>query len=161
MTLNTESLTQTSDPATTEHTAAEHTAAEHTAADHTSIWDQLGIAGSVLCLIHCLATPFAIGYLSTAGFGLLGHNTFHKVLALILLTIALFAFGPGFRRHKNPAVLGVGALGILLLVGTGFILAPFHFHDLELGLTITGSLLLVGAHTANWRLLRQHRDCCD
>ena len=134
-------------------------APEHALPDHT-IWDRLGIVGSLLCVVHCAVTPLVIGYLSAAGLGVLGDEIVHRILAVFLICIALLAFVPGYRNHRNSLVIAVGVAGLGLLVSTGFVLEHFISSGLEIGLTITGSLLLVGAHTANWRLTSREDDCC-
>ena len=131
---------------------------EEAVPNHT-LWDRLGIAGSILCVIHCAATPLLIGYLSAFGLSILGDELIHQALAILLLVIALLAFIPGFKNHKNPVVLAVGALGVTLLLITSFVLGHHVAWAIEIGLTVTGSLLLVGAHTANWRLTDRHSEC--
>ncbi len=146
----TESLANTAEPSTIEAATPNHT-----------VWDRVGIAGSLLCVIHCAVTPLAIGYLSVMGLEFLGNDLVHQVLAVFLLCIALLAFIPGFRGHGNRLVIAIGALGISVLFATHFVLEHFVGYGLEMGLTIIGSLLLVGAHTANWRLASQGDECCD
>ncbi len=129
--------------------------------DHT-LWDQLGIAGSILCTIHCAATPLLIGYLSTAGLGFLGDELIHQVFAVVLAAIALLAFIPGWRRHRRTSIAIVGGLGVALILAAGFVLDPFISHTQETLVTVAGSLLLIGAHGFNWKLSRRNgcRDDC-
>ncbi len=124
------------------------------------IWDRLGIAGSVLCVLHCVLTPFLIGYLSAVGMGFVGDEIVHKILAIVLLVVAVLAFAPGYKKHANKAVIAAGGAGVALIVGGGLVLEPFIGHGLEIGLTIAGSVLLVGAHGANWRLNDCSDECC-
>ena len=135
--------------------------AVETAAPHHTIWDRVGIAGSLLCVAHCAITPLVIGYLSVMGLEFLGDEIIHQILAICLLGIALLAFIPGFRHHKNRLILVAGGLGITLLVTASFFVEHLLSHGAELGLTIAGSLLLVGAHAANWRLASRHSQCCE
>ena len=139
---------------------ADHTVATNTGG-HQPIWDRLGILGSALCLIHCAVTPLFIGYLSAAGLGFLGSEIVHKFLAAPLLVIALLAFWPGYRTHQNRTVIAAGAAGVASLVMAIFILEPMISEMLETTLTAIGSVLLIGAHTANWRLASDHGDCPD
>lgn len=145
MSPNTESLTSAADQAGVDHT----------------VWDRLGIAGSVLCVIHCALTPLAIGYLSATGLSFMGEEFIHKFLAIFLMLIAVAAFIPGFRNHRRVSVVAVGAIGASFLVIPNFALESLISHDLVLGLNIAGSFLLIGAHTANWRITDSHADCTD
>ncbi len=123
----------------------------------STLWDRLGIAGSLLCVMHCALTPLLIGYLSAVGLGVVGDEIVHKILAVLLLCVAVLAFAPGYKRHANVAVLTAGVAGVGLIVAGGLLLAPFIGHGLEIGLTVIGSLLLIGAHAVNWRL----SDCSE
>lgn len=117
---------------------------------HQSLWDRIGVAGSALCIVHCISTPLLLGYLSAAGLGFLAHELFHQVFAIALLAVAIFAFLPGYRLHRRKGIVLSAALGVFLLIAAGF--SPIH--DLpytEHGLTLLGSILLVGAHLSNRR----------
>lgn len=140
-----ESITAAEQPGVAEQSAAEEVVSDHV------LWDQLGIFGSALCVAHCLATPLIVGYLSAAGLGFLGGEIVHKLLAAPLLFIALLAFVPGYRRHGDVRILSAGLVGIGLLLITIFALEPFVAHGVETTLTILGSVVLIGAHIANWR----------
>ena len=145
------------------HTAAD--SIEPTAApashnhEHTR-WDQLGIAGSLLCTIHCAATPLLIGYLSVAGLGFLGDELIHQVLAVLLTAIALLAFIPGWRRHGRTAIALVGGVGVTLILSASFLLHPFVSHTMETVITALGSVILIAAHGLNWKL-SQASGCQD
>lgn len=156
MSLNPDSITTAGEPAI--EPAVAESSDEQLVTNH-GIWDRVGIFGSALCLAHCLAMPLAVGYLSAAGLGFLGTEIVHKLLAGPLLLIALLAFIPGFRRHGDLRILGAGAAGVALLITAIFVLEPFISHDVETALTITGSVILIGAHTANWRRDDQP-NCC-
>lgn len=81
----------------------------------------------------------------------------HQVLAAILPVIAIFAFVPGFRRHRAKAVLILGALGLLSILFCAF--QPFGpiGEGFETGLTLLGSSFLSVAHLRNRKLRCQ----CD
>lgn len=140
--------------------AAESAAVPTEPVDSHTLWDRLGIVGSALCLAHCIATPLAIGFLSTAGLGFLGGEVVHKLLAFPLIIIAILAFWPGYRRHQNAAIVALGAAGAACLLVAVFVLEFFfpHSHGLETAVTIAGSILLIGAHTANWRITNKQCD---
>lgn len=128
--------------------------------DRHTTWDRIGIVGSTICVVHCLATPLVVGLLSAVGLGFVGGELLHKLLVLPLLGIALMAFWPGYRHHGNKKILSSGAAGVLALLVAVFVMEPFHAHGLATATTVGGSIILIGAHGANWRLTA-NQDCCS
>ncbi|WP_158542681.1 MerC domain-containing protein [Lujinxingia litoralis] len=120
------------------------------------IWDRLGIIGSVACIIHCALTPALAGTL--AAFGFLGDAIIHQVMVVLLLAVALLAFWPGFRIHRDLRIVAGAVAGVSLLIATGFMHDVLHHlvhgQAAEIGLTMLGSVILVGTHVANQRLVR-------
>lgn len=163
LTSNTDSIAETGDHhvAETSFPVAKRTAPTDHHGLSSGIWDRLGIAGSLLCVVHCALTPLFIGYLTAMGLGVLGDEIVHKVLAIVLLAVAVFAFIPGYKRHANVAVIAAGASGVAFIVTGGLLLGHFIPHGAEIALTVIGSLLLIGAHTANWRLSGCSSDCAS
>lgn len=147
-----DSLSTAGDPPTTD--AGSEITAKH------AVWDQLGILGSAICIVHCLATPLVIGYLAGAGLGFVGEEIFHKILAAPLLLIALLAFLPGYQRHHDRRILASGMAGVGLLLLAVFVVEAFVTHEVATALTVVGSILLIGAHGANWRQSRCPSDNC-
>lgn len=125
------------------------------------VWDRLGIVGSAICVLHCIATPLVVGALSAAGLGFIGGELLHKLLALPLLVIALLAFWPGYRNHGNKKILSFGVLGVMALLVAVFVLEPIHAHTMATGTTVAGSIILIGAHGANWRVTSRLDTCCS
>jgi hypothetical protein len=117
-----------------------------------SFWDRLGVIGSVMCMVHCAATPLLIGFLSTLGLGFLGREIFHQFLHLTLVAIAIVAFLPAYRHHRRGWIIGAGALGALLLLiaGFGHEFLPSHA---DVSMTLAGSGILVVAHVFNRRCM--------
>lgn len=123
---------------------------------NTKVWDKLGICGSSLCLVHCLATPFVLLLFPTFEWAFLEHHTFHEILGVFVVSSVLIAVYPQCRKHGHKDIIGF-ALG-----GITFILAGiFLGHDLgdgfEQGFTIFGSILLVTAHFKNIKV--KHGNC--
>jgi hypothetical protein len=87
-----------------------------------STWrDLVGIVASIGCAIHCAAMPFVISYLPALGLSFLADESFHKVMALACFLIAIFAFIPGLRKHRNwlPVSIGAGGLGLITFAAFG------------------------------------------
>lgn len=118
------------------------------------LFDRLGILGSALCLLHCISSPLLIGLFGLSSLSFLHADWIHKGLASLLIPIAALAIWPGVQRHGNRFVLLIALLGVLFLLTSALHLEDLVSHRGELALTITGSLLLIGAHIMNWRLSR-------
>lgn len=147
--------------------------------------DRVGVCLSVLCMAHCLLTPFvlAIVPLGTA-FGF-WHTGFHQLFLFIVPLIAAVAFIPGWRQHRDSRVWIFAAIGFLFLFAgsnvaefIGPVLRPeaglhdlhsshMHqsadIHDLawgpilaELLLTSIGGAFFIRAHLLNRKLCA----CC-
>lgn len=89
-----------------------------------STWrDLVGIVASIGCAIHCAAMPFVISYLPALGLSFLADESFHKWMALACFLIAIFAFIPGLRKHRNWFPVSIGAGGLALITFAAFGLA--------------------------------------
>ena len=118
--------------------------------------DRLGICLSVICLIHCLLTPFIFGLLPvgvTLGFW---QHGFHEVFLLLVPMVALLAFIPGWRRHRDMRVWYWAAAGIGFLA-VGVALGDTFSVQAEIVPTLIGGTCLIRAHLLN----RELCVCCD
>ena len=118
-----------------------------------TLLDRLGVGASVLCLVHCLLTPFLLT--GVAAFGTVGGHEaevgFHLVVFALALPLAVLSAWPGYREHRDRGVLAFlgGGIGLLVL--------SFVLHD-RLGvvahtaLTAAGSVALIAGHLRNYRL---------
>ena len=136
--------------------------------------DACGVLLSGLCIVHCVALPFAVAALPALGLGWLAGGSFHLVMAVLAGVVALRAFVPAYRGHGRRWVVALGGLGFTLLV-LGATVVPCecaelvhaatctsHAHDAEPTIdwvTPLGGLALVIGHLANHRLGRAG-DCC-
>ena len=78
--------------------------------------DKIGVIASIICAIHCIATPFLL--LVTPAFGSIwSHPSTHFVMALIVIPIAALMMAKGYKRHRIKWILGIGSAGILFVVG--------------------------------------------
>lgn len=129
--------------------------------NYASHWDKLGIAGSGLCLVHCLALPVMVGILPSMGLAFLADESVHEILAFASIAFAGLAFIPGYRRHQDKRVLVLMSVGLaLILFATwGGALVDLHRAS-ETMLSIVGSLLLISAHLMNHTFCR-HCSICE
>lgn len=110
--------------------------------------DRLGIGASVVCLVHCLALPFVLT--GAAAWGAHAHEAFHVGVAAVSIPLALGAAWPGYREHRDRAVLA------LLLAGAALFGLSVALHEAlgeagALGLSLVGSALLLAGHWRNYR----------
>lgn len=121
--------------------------------------DMIGVALSVLCLVHCMGTSLLVAFFPALGFGH-GESSVHVALAFVIIAVALVAFQRGYARHKNSLCFGAGIVGLALVLFALFI--PFatatahgHSHDHGMStqdiLTSIGGVILIMAHYWNIR----------
>ncbi|GAA0740053.1 MerC domain-containing protein [Sphingomonas sp. ABOLD] len=110
--------------------------------------DGLGICASALCLLHCLVLPLLLAALPALAARLGPHDSLHWLVLAIALPTGAIALGGGWRRHRAAAPLILGVIGLASLAAG--VALPMR-ELFETGLTVAGSLLLAGAHLANWR----------
>lgn len=121
----------------------------------TDTAELLAVGSAILCLLHCLALPLAIVVLPLlVGVATVSEDLHFGLLALALPT-SITALVVGWRRHGRAGPPSLGAAGMCLLV-VG--IWPDQPRMVELLATIAGSLFLVAAHLANWRLRRGARN---
>lgn len=120
-------------------------------------FDRLAIGLSALCIVHCLAVPLVVAVLPIAALGL-GGSHFHGLMLWLVVPVSVLGFALGYRVHRNPRVVGAGALGVAVLA-----VAAVYGHDAwpelaEAGVSVVGSLVLAAAHWVNFRDVRRlHR----
>lgn len=118
-----------------------------------SFWDRIGISTSILCVVHCLATPVLVIFLPLAGSSL-AHDWFHEIIIAIVVPVALWALWNGYRIHRHNSMLWYAGFGFLFIAMS---VALGHDHDLiEKAFMIAAGLLLGYAHFLN---LRARRAC--
>ncbi|MBH79787.1 MAG: hypothetical protein CMQ49_04660 [Gammaproteobacteria bacterium] len=124
-----------------------------------TIADGLGVTGSTLCALHCIAVPALMLLGTTIPASLSNDEFFHVALLWVLLPTAIFAFGLGCWQHRDILVLALGLIGLL-----GISLAAIVLHDLlgesgERVVTLLSAGFLVAAHYRNFKLCRA--ESCD
>ena len=135
--------------------------------------DRLGVVASVLCAIHCVATPFILLLLPAFG-KVWAHPATHWGVALFVVPIAALMISKGYQRHRAKWIVGIGVAGIILVLSGA--IAPYFdplpneaFSGVHSGnccarvspaegklhvplasiLTTAGGLLLIATHVTN------------
>lgn len=117
--------------------------------DHDVVGDRIGQILSLLCVAHCVLTPFVLGLMPAAS-ALFGSA--HPILFVAVAGTALWAFVPSYRHHKNIWVPALGAAGIACL-GVAALFFADH-RALDVSFSIVGAGLMLGAHWKNQQLQR-------
>ncbi|MDF3129687.1 MerC domain-containing protein [Kiritimatiellaeota bacterium B1221] len=93
------------------------TASPSTPAAYTSQADRVGVIASVLCAIHCAATPFILIVMPSVG-RIWSHPASHWIAAAWVVPLASVMVWRGFRRHRKKWIVFTGLLGMsFVLVG--------------------------------------------
>jgi carbon starvation protein CstA len=117
------------------------------------ISDKSAIVLSLLCTVHCIATPLLLIMLpSISGLMAFDPEALHLWLLFAVIPISLFAVIMGYFHHRRAAISGISLVGILLLI-----CAVVFGHDIwsgkgEVVLTVLGSFVVAYGHLKNLRI---------
>lgn len=127
--------------------------------------DGVGILGSAVCALHCVAAPVLLVAGTALPASFLGDEGFHRMLLWAILPAATLAFGLGCWQHKDRWVLLLGVLGLAGLASSA---AVPHEVIGELGervVTVGSAAVLITAHLRNFRRCRaaacEHEEVAD
>jgi len=124
-------------------------------------WDNVGIAASTLCAIHCLLLPGMLAFAPTLAHLLPANETIHRTLAYLLAAMGLVAFWIGYNVDRRKLVLLLLVVGIFGVTVGAYADSLLPTHTWEVAITLTGSSFLVAAHHLNRTLCRTCRVCAD
>ena len=121
--------------------------------DATGTLDIAGMGLSFLCLVHCLAFPAAAAFAPLILPGLadiLGaSHAWHFGLLALAAPVSLLALGLSMRQKDSGwPVMAAGLTGLTLMLIGALNLDSFVA---ETALTLTGVMILAGAHLVNFR----------
>ena len=108
--------------------------------------DNLGIAISGLCAVHCVLSIVLVSVLGLGGEALLNPAIHRAGLALAVL-VGVVTIGIGVMKHGRLSVLAIGFAGIAMMAAGLFV----QHGAAEAALTITGVALVATAHIRNLR----------
>ena len=116
--------------------------------------DRASIGLSVICVLHCFATPILLAFAPSLLALPVADEKFHAVLIFLILPASIVALTLGRRRHGDMSVFYWGCSGLIVLLGTLLL-----GHDLlgdsgEKIMTVFGSGLVVVGHVLNFRSCR-------
>ena len=116
--------------------------------------DRAAVLLSGLCLLHCLAVPFAIIFGPLLSQWLVNSETqVHWLLLALALPISAVALARGYRRHHSVLTLLLGGVGLtLMFIGVSHVIGETW----EVALTVVGVSSLLIAHIRNLLGAHQH-----
>jgi hypothetical protein len=110
--------------------------------------DAMGISLSGLCMIHCLALPLLVSLFPLAG-AWAEAPWVHWLFVILAGPLAAYVLSrPDAAGRRDWPLIAIGAIGVELLFLAA---AEFPTHETETLMTVTGGLVLAGAHILNWR----------
>lgn len=111
--------------------------------------DQLAMALSGLCLVHCLASAVFFASIASVG-GALLNPVFHEVGLIVAIGFALVMLVSGVLSHGYMMPFGVGCFGLGVMAG-----ALSQPHDgSEIVATMIGVAIVALGHDLNRRATR-------
>lgn len=126
---------------------------ETVAAPATDWVERAAVGASALCLIHCAGLPLLLAALPLLSKLIVLPESLHVWALGFVVPTSGAALLLGHRGHRTRLPLVAGGIGLAFLATGALVLLGGPF---ETPITIAGSICLVFAHLANWRL-RHHR----
>ncbi len=121
-------------------------------------FDQIAIALSAICIVHCLAVPVLVAVLPIAAVSFGEGQHFHGLMLGLVVPTSFFGFLLGFRLHRRSGLVVLGAVGVAVLIAAAFWGHSTWVEAVEVSVSVGGSLLLATAHWLNFREVRRcHR----
>jgi hypothetical protein len=125
----------------------------------TRVADRLGVFASVTCFVHCLATPILLSASAVYAHFLPSEEHTHRVLAIAVTLIGVFAIGMGYRKHKQRSILGAAVLGVSLIFIGAYVGDRLPSHWMEVSITVAGSCCMIAAHRLNHTFCGRCNQC--
>ena len=117
-------------------------------------FDKAAVGFSLLCVVHCLLTPVAIGMLPALGSTFVEDERFHYLLLFFVLPTSIFSLGLGCRRHGYFEILTLGVVGLILLFLIVLVGEEVLGETGEKISTVAGALIIALAHIRNFKACR-------
>lgn len=115
-----------------------------------AVLDQVAVALSGLCLLHCLLLPFAVALLPFLG--QFSDDHLHAEMLFVVIPVSVIALTLGFQRHRHRGVVISGIIGLTVLTIGGTIAHSAYGLLADRTLTVIGSITLAVTHYRNFRL---------
>lgn len=118
--------------------------------------DRIGLAGSLLCALHCALLPLLLATLPSLGLALWAGDGLEQVFVVFATLLGVFTVVWGWRRHRAVRALSLLLPGLAAL-WFGLLYTPLHEAAVPHAVVMTfGGTLVALAHLANLRLNHGH-----
>lgn len=116
----------------------------------------IGVASSLLCLVHCLALPVLLVVFPTfTSIDLSVIDSFWEYVFVCMTIVSVFTIVQVHNTHKRFSMaLPLAFLGVVLLT-----IALYVGHEASIYFLPTGSVLILCAHLFNLKYCRDHKNC--
>jgi uncharacterized membrane protein (UPF0136 family) len=118
-------------------------------------FDRIAISLSAICIVHCLAVPLVVAVLPLAAIGLGGESHFHAVMLWLVVPISVIGLVMGYREHHRAAIVVAGIVGVVVVSVAATLGHNQWPISTEVLISLIGSMMLVGAHWANFVIVRK------
>lgn len=122
--------------------------------------DVAGATISIVCLVHCLATPIVLSLLPDIVPYVPGDAWLHRLLALGIICTGLAGFVPGYLVHRRKGLIALVVAGMSLVLAVAWSDEGLN-RTLEFLLSVTGSMMLITAHLLNRSFCSSCRACTE
>ena len=111
--------------------------------------DRVGVWASALCIVHCLLTPVLLSMSAVFVHFIPSEERVHRSLAVFIALVGAVAIVRGIRQHRKMRVLYLMAAGLACVFFAAYFGDRLPGHWAEVGVTFTGSILMISAHRLN------------
>ncbi|MGS0537057.1 MULTISPECIES: MerC domain-containing protein [unclassified Pseudoalteromonas] len=126
-----------------------------------SVMDKFAIGLSMMCTIHCFATPILLTLLPSFAALQLDNEQFHFWILAAVIPTSVLALSLGCKKHKRFRYMVSGFVGVILMV-LAVTAGEALFGELgEKGFTLVGAAFIAVAHWFNYRqcLAKDDEEC--
>lgn len=119
--------------------------------------DKFAIGLSLMCTVHCFATPVILALLPSIAVLQINGEQFHLWILAAVLPTSLLALSLGCKKHKRIRYMAFGVVGLVFLI-TAVLLG----HEVaEKTFTVIGSAFIALAHWFNYQqCFKKHDEKC-
>lgn len=126
-----------------------------------TLTDKTAIGLSLLCAIHCLASPLLVVLLPSLSALQLDNEAFHFWMVVAVVPTSVYALTMGCKQHKHYRLLTYGFIGLACLISAVVLGEALLGEAGEKILTVIGATIIAYGHFQNYRLCQQHKKHCD
>ena len=109
--------------------------------------DKFAIGLSLMCTVHCFATPVILALLPSFAVLQINGEQFHLWVLAVVLPTSLLALSLGCKKHKRTRYMACGVVGLAFLI----IAVLLGYEEAEKVLTLIGSAFIALAHWFNYQ----------